>query len=147
MGPDDRVLEISALDAIPGSPESVAAGVGDSWPGRIDTVIAMDGRSRCRPRSALAEQGLADRLPRSGGTEVGSDPAWDPQGLRRAGHRSGVLGEQEIAGRRRAHRRSGQPQPRSGSSTDLTPATSWSTITRHRPLRRPGLAHDGRDRT
>ena len=149
-GPGDPVVEISALDAIPGSPESVAAGVGRLLGRRIDTVIAMDGEAAAdRVAAALAEQGLVlDRLPALRDSEVGSDPPRHPQGLRRPVDRRG--------GPRRAgdRRSSARPSPIgsvTGRGRPAVPGPDRRRLrrpspARDRPLRRVGLAHHGRNR-
>src|SRR5688572_1060415 len=106
-GPGDPVVEISALDAIPGSPESVAAGVGRLLGRQVNTVIAMDGEAAAdRVAAALAEQGLVlDRLPALVTPRSGVIPVGIHKGFVAPSIGVAVLGEQEIAGRRRAHRR------------------------------------------
>jgi len=109
-GPDDAVLEITSLDAAAGDPASVAAGLSRLLSRRIATVIAMDGEVAAdRVAAGLAEQGLAlERLdslaaPRSAILPVGIHKGFVAPGLGAA-----VLGEREIAGRRRAHRKAGR---------------------------------------
>jgi transcription-repair coupling factor (superfamily II helicase) len=109
-GPGDPVLEVRALDAVPGDPESVAVGLTRLLGRGIDTVVAMDGDTAAdRVARALGEHGLAlDRLqslinPRSAILPVGIHKGFVAPGLGVA-----VLGEQEIAGRRRAHRKIGR---------------------------------------
>jgi transcription-repair coupling factor (superfamily II helicase) len=110
ISPEDPVLEIRALDAVPGDPESVAAGVNRLIGRGTNVVIAMDGAPAAdRVTRTLAEQGLAlDRLdtlhnPRSAVIPVGIHHGFLAPGIGVA-----VFGEQEIAGRRRAHRRAGR---------------------------------------
>ena len=122
-GPGDPVVEISALDAIPGSPESVAAGVGRLLGRQVDTVIAMDGEAAAdRVAAALAEQGLVlDRLPALVTPRSGVIPIGIHKGFVAPSIGVAVLGEQEIAGRRRAHRRSGRSRAEVGQQyRDLT---------------------------
>ena len=109
-GPADAVLELTGLDAVAGDPESVAAGINRLISRGITTVIAMDGEAAAdRVARTLAEEGLAltrlDTLPspRSAVVPVGIHRGFVAPGLGVA-----VLGEQEIAGRRRAHRRAGR---------------------------------------
>ena len=93
--PDDSILELSGFDATPGDPASVAAGIRRLAQKGIETVVAMDGEHAAdRVRKVLAEEGAA--------------PVVIAQGIHR-GFVSpslglAILGEQEIAGRRRAHR-------------------------------------------
>jgi len=109
-GPGEPVLEIRSLDATPGDPESVAAGLNRLLGRGVSTVVAMDGGAAAdRVARALAEHGLVlDRLdsldnPRSAVIPVGIHKGFVAPNLGVA-----VLGEQEIAGRRRAHRRIGR---------------------------------------
>ncbi len=109
-GPGDQVLSITTLDAAAGEPEAVAAGLNHLLGRGITTVVAMDGEVAAdRVALTLGEHGLA--LERSETLET----------LRSAVISSGihrgfvapdlgvaVLGEQEIAGRRRAHRKAGR---------------------------------------
>ncbi|MGH8946595.1 MAG: transcription-repair coupling factor, partial [Acidimicrobiia bacterium] len=108
-GPEDALLEVRGLDAVPGDPASVAAGLARLIERGISTVVAMDGEAAAdRVAGALAEQGLAlDRLdslpnPRSAVVPIGIHRGFVSPELGAA-----VLGEKEIAGRRRAHRRTG----------------------------------------
>jgi transcription-repair coupling factor (superfamily II helicase) len=109
-GPADRLLEIRSLDGVPGDPRSVAAGLRRLLERGIDTVVAMDGAAAAdRVAGALAEEGLAiERLarldsPRSAVISQGIHHGFVAPEVGVA-----VLGEQEIAGRRRAHRRVGR---------------------------------------
>jgi transcription-repair coupling factor (superfamily II helicase) len=109
-GPGDAALEIRALDAVPGDPESVASALSRLLGRGVTTVVAMDGEAAAdRVARALAEHGLAlDRLQ----TLTGAGSAVVPVGIHRGFVAPtigvAVLGEQEIAGRRRAHRRIGR---------------------------------------
>jgi transcription-repair coupling factor (superfamily II helicase) len=109
-GPSDPVLEIKALDAVPGDPESVAAGLTRLLGRGIVTVIAMDGEAAAdRVAWALAEQGLAlDRLDLLPSPRSAVIPTGIHRGFVAPGVGVAVLGEQEIAGRRRAHRKIGR---------------------------------------
>jgi len=109
-GPSDPVLEVRGLDATPGDPEAVSRGLARLLERGITTVVAMDGAAAAdRVAKALAENGLAlDRVdsllnPRAAIVPVGIHRGFVAPGLGVA-----VLGEQEIAGRRRAHRRAGR---------------------------------------
>jgi transcription-repair coupling factor (superfamily II helicase) len=109
-GPADQVLVITGLDATPGDPESVAVGLNRLLGRGITTVVAMDGEAAAdRVARTLAEEGLAlDRLD----TLENERPAIVPVGIHKGFVSSdlgiAVLGEQEIAGRRRAHRKAGR---------------------------------------
>lgn len=109
-GPSDLVFDINGFDAVPGDVESVARGLNRLLEREITTVVAMDGEPAAdRVSRLLAEQGLAiDRL-----DDLKSlRPAVIPVGIHRGFVAPelgvAVLGEQEIAGRRRAHRRVGR---------------------------------------
>jgi len=107
-GPRDPVLRVSSLDAVAGDPESVAAGLRALIERGITTVVAMDGDAAAdRVARTLSDEGLAiERVPEL--TRPGS--AVVPIGIHRGFVCSelgvAVLGEHEVAGRRRAHRRS-----------------------------------------
>ena len=109
-GPTDSKLEVIALDATPGDPESVARGINRLIGKDIATVVAMDGEAAAdRVARVLGENGLAlERLERL----VNPRSAMVPTGIHRGFVAPeigvAVLGEQEIAGRRRAHRRAGR---------------------------------------
>ena len=109
-GPGDQTLSATTLDAVPGDPESVTVAVNGLLARGIQTVIAMDGDAAAdRVAQTLSEHGLAlerlDSLPnrRSAILPVGIHRGFVLSDLGTA-----VLGEQEIAGRRRAHRKSGR---------------------------------------
>ncbi|MFP5332918.1 MAG: transcription-repair coupling factor [Acidimicrobiia bacterium] len=108
-GPDDTVLGSKGFDATPGDPESVAAGLQRLLARGVAVVVAMDGEAAAdRVARVLADQGLV--MERVGALER-PQPAILPigvhQGFVLADLGVAVLGEQEIAGRRRAHRRTG----------------------------------------
>ena len=143
-GPHDDVLESSRLDAVPGDPSSIARAVNE-WSHRgVAIVLAMDGKPAAeRVAEVLAEAGLG--LP--------VVPALDraaPSVLASGIHRGfvapslgfGVVGEQEIAGRRRSHRR---PRPAASAAVadgyrDLTPGAF--VVHRHHGIGRfEGLVH------
>jgi transcription-repair coupling factor (superfamily II helicase) len=109
-GPDEQVLEIRALDAVPGDPASVATALGRLLNRGVDTVVAMDGDAAAdRVAAALAEAGLVlDRLPRLENPRSAVIPLGIHRGFVSPSVGVAVLGEQEIAGRRRAHRRAGR---------------------------------------
>ncbi len=108
-GPDDRTLDLSGFDAIPGDSESVAAGLIRFLERKIDVVVAMDGAGAAdRVARILLEAGLSlprvDRLDRPGSAVL---PVGIHRGFVLSDLAVAVLGEQEVAGRRRAHRRTG----------------------------------------
>ena len=107
-GPSDQVVRVTSLDAVPGDPGSVAGGLSRLIGNGVTTVVAMDGDVAAdRVARALAEEGLSlDRLenldrPRSAIVATGIHKGFIAPDLGIA-----VLGEKEIAGRRRAHRKS-----------------------------------------
>ena len=109
-GPSDQVLEIRTLDATPGDAGSVAAGLNRLISRDMSTVVAMDGSAAAeRVSRNLAEEGLAmevvDQLvnPRSVVVPLGIHRGFVAPMLKTA-----VLGEREVAGRRRAHRKAGR---------------------------------------
>ncbi len=114
QSPADEVLPVRGLDATPGDGESVSAGIGRLARSGTNVVIAMDGKPAAdRVARVLAEHDLI--VPRV--NELASiDPAIISTGI----HRGfllpdlgvGVLGEQEIAGRRRSHRKTSQRRSR-----------------------------------
>ncbi|MDH3189823.1 MAG: transcription-repair coupling factor, partial [Acidimicrobiia bacterium] len=109
-GPGDPVLEITGFDAIPGDPASVASGLGRLIDTGVIPVLAMDGEVAAdRVSRTLMECGLA--IERVEPIET-VRPAVISTGIHRGfvARKLGVavLGEQEIAGRRRAHRRAGR---------------------------------------
>ena len=104
--PGDESVAIRGLDATPGDGPSVAAGVGRLIEAGVQVVVAMDGEAAAdRVARGLAEEGVALRR----ATDVGTGSAVIPSGIHRGFVAPelgvAVLGEQEIAGRRRAHRR------------------------------------------
>jgi transcription-repair coupling factor (superfamily II helicase) len=123
-GPGDEVLVVSGFDAAPGDAESVAAGIRRLLGRGTQVVVAMDGTAAAdRVARVLAESGvgLARREALAGAESI----------VLAIGVHQGfvtgevaVLGEQEIAGRRRAHRRVGPPRRGGGVAAgyaDLTP--------------------------
>ncbi|MGB7858940.1 MAG: transcription-repair coupling factor [Acidimicrobiia bacterium] len=122
-GPGDAVLEIVGLDATPGNAESVASALSRLLGKGMVTVVAMDGETAAdRVAMALSDHGLAldlvDRLEtrRSGVLSLGIH-----KGFVAPDHGVAVLGEREIAGRRRAHRKAGRVRSEARSQyQDLT---------------------------
>jgi transcription-repair coupling factor (superfamily II helicase) len=113
-GPDDLVLDASGFDATPGDVESVTAALQRLLTRDIVPVIAMDGEVAAdRVARVLSEQGVV--IERTA-TLTRPTPAVVAIGIHKGfvlgGLGVAVLGEQEIAGRRRAHRRVG---PRRGA--------------------------------
>jgi len=109
-GPGDPVVNITGLDAAAGDPESVARGLNQLISRGISTVVAMDGEVAAdRVAGALAEEGLAlERLDELTNSRSAIVPVGIHKGFVAPEIGVAVLGEQEIAGRRRAHRKSGR---------------------------------------
>jgi transcription-repair coupling factor (superfamily II helicase) len=106
-GPGDDGLVIRGLDATPGDADSVAAAVRGWIDKGSDVVVAMDGPAAAdRVATLFGESGLD--LPRLGSLESPGSAVTD-QGIHLGFVAPdvgvAVLGEQEIAGRRRSHRR------------------------------------------
>ena len=107
--PGDEKLRVSSLDATPGDPESVAVGIQRLLGSGTAVVVAMDGESAAeRVVRVLSENGLvlesATATTRAGGVVI---PTGIHKGFVLPDVGVSVLGEQEIAGRRRSHRRAG----------------------------------------
>jgi transcription-repair coupling factor (superfamily II helicase) len=123
-GPGDEGYEARGFDAVPGDAESVAGAI-VRWSQRdVDVVVAMDGRSAAqRVAGLLSESGaglpVVDRLKK---VEPSVLPVGIHNGFVFPALRVGVVGEREIAGRRRAHRRGGRRRDRGGETyRDLQP--------------------------
>jgi transcription-repair coupling factor (superfamily II helicase) len=121
-GPGDPVLEVRALDATPGDPESVARGVLRLLERETTVVIAVDGDPAAdRVARVLAENGLAlDRVGSLATRHSAIVPTGIHHGFVAPSLGVAVLGEREIAGRRRAHRRAGRIRPEGQHYRDLT---------------------------
>ena len=105
-GPADEGFTVRGLDATPGNADSVAAGLRRLTAGGVDAVVAMDGQAAAdRVGRLLAEAGMGidvvDRLDSIGTAIV---PHGIHHGFVAPDLDLAVLGEQAIAGRRRAHR-------------------------------------------
>jgi len=124
-GPGDDGYEIRSLDGVPGDPESIAYAI-NSWKERgVDIVVAMDGQAAAdRVASVLGEHGadleVVDHLDelRPAITSIGIHTGFVFPALG-----FGVVGEREVAGRRRAHRtaRRGTAKPARDVFRDMTP--------------------------
>ncbi len=107
--PGDEAYTIRGFDAVAGDPDSVGTAI-TRWKQRgVDVVIAMDGDAAAdRVARLLGEAGLP--IPKLGSLDE-VQPAVLPVGIHRGFVADwlgvGVVGEQEIAGRRRSHRRYG----------------------------------------
>ena len=124
-GPDDRGIEVAAFNATPGDPEQVVAELTRLTATGIDVVLAMDGAAAAqRTGRILGEHGLGlpviDRLGVRGGSGILADGVH--AGVVIPALRLAVLGEREIVGRRRAHRRPGRRRTAPGVAyQDLNP--------------------------
>lgn len=109
-GPGDEGYEIRTLDAVAGDPESVAGAI-NRWKTRsVDIVVAMDGAAAAeRVASVLSEHGtdlpVVDVLD---GVAAVVTPVGIHAGFVFPALGFGVVGEREVAGRRRAHRSTGR---------------------------------------
>jgi transcription-repair coupling factor (superfamily II helicase) len=124
-GPGDDGYEIRSLDAVPGDPESIARAI-NLWKNRgVEIVVAMDGQAAAdRVASVLTEHGadlpvvevLAALSPAITSVGIHTGFVFPALGF-------GVVGEREIAGRRRAHRtaRRGTRRPIQDAFRDLNP--------------------------
>jgi transcription-repair coupling factor (superfamily II helicase) len=106
--PADEALTVRSLDAVAGDPDSVAVGIQRLIASGTSVVVAMDGTAAAdRVVRVLAESGLvlesAVSAPATGGVII---PTGVHRGFVAPDIGVAVLGEQEIAGRRRSHRRS-----------------------------------------
>ena len=124
-GPEDRRIEVRGLDAAPGDPEAVAQGLIRLMDGGADVVLAMDGApAAARVARVLGEHGL--ELPVAERLEKGRRGVILAEGVHTGAVMpalsAAVLGEQEIFGRRRSHRRPGRRRTGAGPAfQDLTP--------------------------
>ncbi len=123
--PEDRSIEARGLSAAPGDPEAVAQGLARLMSGGVDVVLAMDGApAAARVSRVLAEHGVelpvVERLER--GRRSGILAEGIHTGAVIPALSAAVLGEQEIFGRRRSHRRPGRRGRGAGPAfRDLTP--------------------------
>jgi transcription-repair coupling factor (superfamily II helicase) len=107
-GPADSVLEVRGFDAVAGDPASVAAELNRLISRDMAVVVAMDGEAAAqRVSRVLAESGLVLDVAQSV-EQTGILPVGIHHGFVAPGSGVAVLGEQEIAGRRRSHRRAGR---------------------------------------
>ncbi len=124
-GPGDEIVAATGLDATPGDPESVAAGINRLLARKLQVIVAMDGEPAARRVSRiLGENGVA----LSYRDAADGDSIVLSYGIHRGFVAPelgvAVLGEQEVAGRRRAHRRVTTPAVRieeGGGYGDLSP--------------------------
>ncbi len=103
-GPEDIGFQIRGFDATAGDAASVAGAVNHLRTRRIDVVVAMDGVAAAdRVGKVLSEEGIhLARNEMTGGSAIISDGIH--RGFVFPAASLAVVGEQEVAGRRRAHR-------------------------------------------
>ena len=127
--PEDPKVEVGALDATPGDPEAVAAGLSRLLARGIDVVLAMDGApAAARVAKVLGEHGLdlpiIERVTRGGRAGILAEGVH--AGVVLPALKLAVLGEREIVGRRRTHRRPGRRS--SGSEPAYQDLTSGDYV-------------------
>ncbi|MCP4303938.1 MAG: transcription-repair coupling factor, partial [bacterium] len=109
-GPGDEIVEMRGLDAIAGDAESIANAL-QHWQGRgVEIVVAMDGAGAAeRIARLIGEEGHALPVRRQ---LASIESAVLGEGIHHGFVAPqlglGVVGEREVAGRRRAHRRTRQ---------------------------------------
>ncbi len=120
-GPDDPVLEIRGFDAVAGDADSVVAELTRLIGLGMSVVVAMDGQGAAeRVSRVMSEHGLALEVAEEAGDRAVVIPIGIHHGFVAPGLGVAVLGEQEIAGRRRSHRRAlGGWRPPLPSSTGI----------------------------
>ncbi len=122
-GPADPVLTVRNLDATPGDPTSVAAALARLVADRT-VVVAMDGAPAAdRVARILADEGLGlGRIEHLDEPHSGILPVGIHRGFVMTEPAVAVVGEREIAGRRRAHRKAGHRRTEAAPSyRDLEP--------------------------
>jgi len=123
-GPADEVLTVRGLDATPGNAEEIALALSRLVTKGVAVVVAMDGAPAAdRVTRVLGEHGVVlerrDSLDRLESVAI---PVGVHHGFVLPDLGIAVLGEQELAGRRRAHRRSGRRRSAVGAEyADLKP--------------------------
>jgi transcription-repair coupling factor (superfamily II helicase) len=130
-GPGQLAVALGGVDAVAGDAESVAAGIAQLIARKFDVVVAMDGIGPAdRVARLLGEAGLA--MPRREVVDAGA-------AIIATGIHHGfvipevgvaVLGEREIAGRRRAHRRVGV-RSAGGTATRYGDLTEGDFVVHH----------------
>ncbi len=121
-GPGDSVIEVRGLDAIAGDAGSVAKGIATWLQRDVSVVVAMDGKPAAdRVAAALREAGLdLPRRERLGVVASAVVPVGIHRGFVLEALSLGVVGEQEVAGRRRSHRPVGRRLESPETYRDLT---------------------------
>ncbi|MDH3308865.1 MAG: transcription-repair coupling factor, partial [Acidimicrobiia bacterium] len=116
--PEDPIVDVVGLDATPGDGGSVASAVAALIQRQVVPIIAMDGVPAAdRVRGVLLDNGLdLARLEMLDTPQPAVTPAGIHRGFVMTGPGVAVLGEQQIAGRRRSHRRT-----RARAAADASP--------------------------
>ena len=123
MGPADEVLTVRGLGAIPGNGPSIAAALSGLRSEKVRVVVAIEGAASAdRWARVLAEEGLV--LPR-GECLTNEGAVIISRGIRRGfvlkSQGVAVVGERELAGRRRAHRPAAGKRRSAVGVRDLAP--------------------------
>lgn len=123
VGPGDAVLAVRALDAAPGDAEAIAAALERQARSGVTAILAMDGAPAAdRVARVLGEAGLGlDRLDRLDRVQSAIIATGIHRGFVLPDLGLAVLGEQELAGRRRSHRKAGRRRQTATSYGDLRP--------------------------
>ena len=109
-GPGDDGYSIGALDGVAGDPESIASAI-NRWTNRdVSIVVAMDGAAAAERVAGLLSGAGADLpvMDTLGAVTSAVTPVGIHAGFVLPAAGFGVVGEQEVAGRRRAHRKLGR---------------------------------------
>ncbi len=107
--PGDSVLEVGGFEAVAGDPASVAGGINRLISRGFSVVVAMDGEAAAgRVSQVLEEHGLALEVSSRSADRAVILPFGVHRGFVALGVGVAVLGEREVAGRRRSHRRGGR---------------------------------------
>ncbi len=131
--PSDQRLVMRGFDATPGDAEAVAGAVDRLMRNGTKVVVAMDGVPAAdRVARLLAENGTGiDRLDRLDAMGSGVVPVGIHRGFVLPDLSVAVLGEQEVAGRRRAHRRS-TARRAAGSGAEYRDLTAGDYVVHHK---------------
>ncbi len=142
--PGDDGYEMRGFGAVAGDPESVASTI-TGWTGRgIDVIVAMDGKAAAERVSRLLSEAGAGLPVSDTLDEVSSAvlPIGIHQGFVAPQLNVAVVGEREVAGRRRSHRtaRKGRGERHEEAYRDLNPG-DYVVHHHHGVGRFEGLVH------
>ncbi|MDH3730306.1 MAG: transcription-repair coupling factor, partial [Acidimicrobiia bacterium] len=104
-GPQDEAMAATGLDAVPGDAASLAAALAKLRADDIEVVIAMDGEAAADRAAAVLEEAGFSLQRRQSLDQMESAIISSGIHLGFVAEGLAVLGEREIAGRQRAHRR------------------------------------------